>query len=108
MARFEIHRAVDRERLHTVVPPRLRVALPSMSVVPERLALVVFGSDERDVVTLRQAEKALWRLGPDASAALVLAMGMTDEADAALRRAGVIVARVGGYSWTEESYHRRD
>src|SRR4051794_9072202 len=108
MSHYAILRDVERGHLHAAVPARLRVALPSMSLLPERLAVVVFPSDERSVVTLRQARKALAELGTDVSHAIAVAMGFTEEADAELRRHGVTVARVGGFFWTEESYLHRD
>ena len=88
------YRGVYGSRCIDVVSPRTRVG--------DR-----FPSDERSVVTLRQARKALSELGPDVSHAVAVAMGLTDEADAELRGHGVIVARVGSFFWTEDSYLRR-
>ena len=69
--------------------------------------MVVFGSDERDVVTLRHARKALAEITRRGSSGMVVTMGLTTEADAELRGAGVIVARSGGFAWTEDSYRQR-
>jgi hypothetical protein len=106
VSRPAVFRDVERDRIHAVVPAALRDALPAKSLLPERATVVVFASDSRDVVTLRQARKVLAEVGGGPGVVTVM-VGATEEADAAFRAAGAIVARRGGFFWTEGTRKRQ-
>lgn len=93
-----------RERLPEIVPPEYRSLVLALTKPALQYAVLQFPHARNKVVTSSMVRRALGRLtGHDP----ILAVGanFTVEAAAMLGQRDAVIARLGDFHWTDESYH---
>jgi hypothetical protein len=103
MPRFSVLGSFAAEEIADRVPPDFRALVREYSRTGASYTVILFLHDRGQVNTSALVRRALTRVPPDAT---VLAVGadFTKEATALLEERNALIARIGEFGWTDESY----
>jgi hypothetical protein len=103
MAKFTLLGTFERDRISGVVPPEYRDRALALTRDGVCYLVVQFAHDRRDVVTSAPVRRALEDI-PGDQLVLVVGANFTVEAEMLLEARGALIARLGDFRWTDESY----
>lgn len=103
MARFSVLGSFPAREIPDRVPPDFRALVRALAHTETTYTVILFLHDRGRVNTSAFVRRALTRVPLDAK---LLAVGadFTKEATALLEQRNAIVARIGEFGWTDESY----
>ena len=104
MPKFTILGRIEAARIPALLPPDYRGLVRAVAAPGVTYTVVLFAHDRRDVVTSALVRRALAGI---AAGERVLGVGtnFTTEATALLEERGAVIARLGEFYWTDESYN---
>jgi hypothetical protein len=102
---FRIYRDLSRDEVRKRVPPRYRTLVKRGSNGERTYTLLLYATDDEDVVVSRIVRQALTRLLPGDNEVIAVARNFTVEAIDLLAARGAEIVRSNGRYYADEDYN---